>query len=43
MAEFADLTNMVMRSDPVAGAKVKDLTQNLFMRKSDIGWQGGGR
>ena len=42
MADFADLTNMVMRTNPVAGAKVKDLTQDLFMRKSDIGWQGGG-
>ncbi len=43
MGEFADLTNMVMRSDPIAGARVKDLTQEMFMRKSDFGWQGGGK
>ncbi len=42
MDEFADLTNMVMRSNPAAGAKVKDLTREAFMRQSDIGWQGGG-
>ena len=43
MADFADLTNMVMRSNPGEGAKVKYQVQGLFMRTSDFGWQGGGR
>lgn len=43
MDDIADLTNMVMRSDPVAGAKVKSIAQDTFMRQSDIGWDGGPR
>ena len=39
--EFEDLANLVMRFDPVAGAKVKDATRDTFMRWQDFGWQGG--
>ena len=43
MAEIADNTNMVMKSDSAAGAKVKGAAQQTFMRWSDIGWQGGNK
>jgi hypothetical protein len=39
MADAADRTNMVMKSDAAAGAKMKELNQQTFMRWSDIGWQ----
>jgi hypothetical protein len=39
MADAADRTNMVMKSDAAAGAKMKDVNQQTFMRWSDIGWQ----
>jgi hypothetical protein len=42
MTTFADLANMVMRTNPVAGAKVKEAVQETFMHQSDFGWQGGG-
>ena len=41
MSEMADRTNMVMKSDPAAGAKMKSDTQQMFMRWQDMGWQGG--
>jgi hypothetical protein len=41
MADVADNTNMVMKSDPTAGAKMKSAAQQTFMRWSDIGYQGG--
>jgi len=37
-AEFADLTNMVMKSNPTTGAKVQDAVQDTFMRWGDFGW-----
>lgn len=42
MADFADLANMVSRSNSAAGAKVNYLLQGAFMHPSDFGWQGGG-
>ena len=41
MGEFADRTNMVMKSDSAAGAKMKNDTQQTFMRWQDFGWNGG--
>jgi hypothetical protein len=41
MANVADHTNMVMKSDAAAGAKMKNVERDTFMRWSDIGWQGG--
>jgi hypothetical protein len=41
MSEVADRTNMVMRTDATAGAKVKSEAQQTFMRWQDMGWQGG--
>jgi hypothetical protein len=42
MADVADNTNMVMKSDPAAGQKMKDAAQQTFIRWSDFGWQGSG-
>ena len=42
MADAADKTNMVMKSDAAAGAKMKAINQQTFMRWSDFGYQGGG-
>ena len=41
MREFADYANMMKTSDRAMGARVKDLTQEMFMHKTDFGWQGG--
>jgi hypothetical protein len=41
MADVADNTNMVMKSDAAAGTKMKDAAQQTFIRWSDFGWQGG--
>ncbi len=41
MADVADNTNMVMRSNAAEGTKMKSAAQQTFMRWSDIGWQGG--
>ena len=41
MADTADKTNMVMKSDSVAGTKMKDQSQQTFMRWQDFGWNGG--
>ncbi|MSU23811.1 MAG: hypothetical protein EXS32_08310 [Opitutus sp.] len=38
MADLADNTNMVMRSDPAAGAKVKEAAQNTYQRWSDFSY-----
>jgi len=38
MADVADKTNMVMKSDRAAGAQVKSAAQNTFMRWSDFGY-----
>ena len=43
MADVADNTNMVMKSDAVAGEKMKSAAQQTFIRWSDFGWQGGER
>jgi hypothetical protein len=43
MADVADNTNMVMKSDAAAGTKMKDAAQQTFIRWSDFGWQGGGQ
>ncbi len=41
MADAADKTNMVMKSDRAAGTKIQDASQQTFMRWQDFGWQGG--
>jgi hypothetical protein len=41
MAEMADLTNMVTKSNAAAGAKLKSESQQTFMRRQDFGWNGG--
>lgn len=40
MADLADNTNMIMRSDRAAGATAKDAAQSTFMRSSDFGYGG---
>ena len=40
MAAFADLTKMLMVSDPVAGAKARDAVQQTFMHTSEFSWSG---
>ena len=40
-AEFEGLANLIMLSDPKAGAKAKEVTRDTFMRWTDFGWQGG--
>lgn len=41
MADYADKTNMVMKSDATEGKKVQDVSRSTFMRWQDFGWQGG--
>lgn len=41
MADVADNTNMVMKSDAAAGAKMKADAQQTFMRWQDFGWNNG--
>jgi hypothetical protein len=41
MSEITDRTNMAMKSNAAAGAKMKNVERDTFMRWSDIGWQGG--
>ncbi len=43
MSEVSDRTNMVKNSLPAAGAKLKNVERDTFMRWSDIGWHGGGK
>lgn len=38
MADLADNTNMVMRSDPAAGARVKEAAQNTYQRWNDFSY-----
>lgn len=40
MADLADNTNMIMRSDPNAGATAKDAAQKTFLRSSQFGYGG---
>ena len=41
MADVADNTNMVMKSDAAAGKKMQDVSRQTFMRWQDFGWNGG--
>ena len=41
MADVADNTNMVMKSDPAAGEKMKSVAQQTFIRWTEFGWRGG--
>ena len=43
MSDVADRTNMVMKSDSTAGAKMKNESQQTFMRWTDFGWNGGSK
>lgn len=43
MADVADNTNMVMRSDAKAGSAMKQEAQSTFMRRSEFGYGGMGR
>lgn len=43
MSDVADHTNMVIKSDATAGAKMKADAQQTFMRWQDFGWNGGGK
>jgi hypothetical protein len=43
MADTADKTNMVMRSDATEGKKVQGAARQTFMRWQDFGWQGGNK
>lgn len=43
MSDVADHTNMVMKSDAAAGAKLKADAQQTFMRWQDFGWNGGSK
>lgn len=41
MSDVADQTNMVMKSDPAAGTKMKSDAQQFFMRRADFGRDSG--
>jgi hypothetical protein len=43
MADIADNTNMVMKSDSTEGKKMQGVSQQTFMRWQDFGWQGGNK
>lgn len=43
MADAADKTNMVMRSDASEGKKVQNVSRDTFMRWQDFGYQGGNK
>ncbi len=43
MADIADQTNMVMKSDATAGKAVQGAARDTFFRWQDFGWQSSGK